>query len=147
MVDQIHKRLMDGQVTAILEMYVRKEIDAGDAMGLLDLKRRQFFKWVKKYKENPVGFTIVYHRNGKSRGISEALEENILGELRMEKTLIDDPSVPIRFYNYSFIKDQLKKNHRQDVSVPTIIDRAKKKVITYPSLRKNIMTVRSLQTM
>ena len=122
MVDQIHKRLTDEQVKAILERYVRKEINAGYAMGLLDLKRRQFFKWVKKYKEDPAGFSIEYHRNGKSRGISESLKENILGELRLEKTLIDDPSMPVRFYNYSFIKDQLKKNHRQDLSVPTIID-------------------------
>jgi hypothetical protein len=50
-------------------------------------------------------------------------------ELETEKSLIDDPSMPVRFYNYSFIRDQIMKKHHQEVSVPTIIDRAKKRIL------------------
>ena len=75
------------------------------------------------------------------------LEKNILNELGVEKGLIDDRSMPVRFYNYSYLKDQLWKKYGQEISVPTIVDRAKKTVFTYASLRRSIMTVRYLQTM
>jgi len=34
--------------------------------------------------------------------------------------------VPINYYNYSYIKDLLEQKYNQKVSLPTIIDRAKK---------------------
>ncbi len=43
-------------------------------------------------------------------------------ELRFEKKLIQDKTVPLNSYNYSYIRDQLDKK----VSLPTIIDRAKR---------------------
>lgn len=146
MTEQIHKRLANELVRTVLERYVREEIDVEQTMALLGLKRSQFFEWVKRYKENPKGFCTESKRTGNHR-TDEELEKNIISELEIEKGLIDDQSIPVRFYNYSYLKDQLWKKYRQEVSVPTIIDRAKKKVITYPSLRRNIMTVRYLQTM
>lgn len=142
MTEQIHKRFTEEQVKTILDRYIRKELGALQAMDLLDLRRRQFFKWVKRYKEDPAGFTIAYHRDNGSRSISKTLEENILSELRVEEALIHDPAIPIRFYNYSFIKDQLNKKYRQKVSLPTIIDRAKKTVFTLKKEKRKSMTVR-----
>jgi hypothetical protein len=66
------------------------------------------------------------------------LEGHIRSELEMEKRLIDDPSIPVRFYNYSFIRDQIMKKYHQEVSVPTIIDRAKKTGSTSRSPKGNI---------
>jgi len=40
--------------------------------------------------------------------------------------LIEDKEIPITFYNYSYIKDQIYQSYGQKVSLPTIIDRAKK---------------------
>jgi len=40
--------------------------------------------------------------------------------------LIKAKDVPIKYYNYSFIKDLLEQKYNQKVSLPTIIDRAKK---------------------
>ena len=141
MTEQIHKRLSNELVRTVLERYIRKEIEAEQTMDLLGLKRSQFFEWVKRYKENPEGFCTESKRTGNHR-TDEELEKNIINELEIEKGLIDDQSMPVRFYNYSYLKDQLWKKYRQEVSVPTIITRAKKTASTYPSLRKSIMTGR-----
>jgi len=44
----------------------------------------------------------------------------------MEKDLIKNKDIPIRYYNYSYIKDLLEQKYEQKVSLPTIIDRAKR---------------------
>lgn len=140
--EQIHKRLSDEQVRMILKRYVKKDLGSEQAMDLLGLKRSQFFEWVKKYREGQEDFTIEYSRKGKNRRIGKDIEENILKELKIEKALIGDPAIPIRFYNYSFIQDQLRKKYRQEVSLPTIIDRAKKTVFISPDQRRRFMTMR-----
>ena len=53
------------------------------------------------------------------------VEKNILEELSIEKKLIQNPSVPVRSYNYSYIKDRLQQAYDQKASLSTIIDRAK----------------------
>jgi hypothetical protein len=40
--------------------------------------------------------------------------------------LIEDKDVPVRSYNYSYIKDLLEKKYKQKVALSTIIDRARK---------------------
>jgi hypothetical protein len=127
MTRQLHGRLTDEQVAAILSRYVKRELSAEQAMSMLELGRSQFFEWVKKYKnELPSDFSAGYARKTPNYRISNDLDEHILDELRIEKSLIDDPSMPVRFYNYSFIRDQIMKKYHKEVSVPTIIDRAKK---------------------
>jgi len=44
----------------------------------------------------------------------------------MEKDLIKNKNIPIKYYNYSYIKDLLEQKCNQKVSLPTIIDRAKR---------------------
>lgn len=102
-------------------------------MEILELRRNQFFEWVKRYKDRSGNFSTAYRREACNHRISSELEGYITGELEMEKSLIDDPSMPVRFYNYSFIRDQIRKKHHQEVSVPTIIDRAKKTGSTFGS--------------
>ena len=53
--------------------------------------------------------------------------KRIFKELSIEKKLIGDKQIPLHSYNYSYIKDRLETVYDQKVSVPTIIDRAKKK--------------------
>ena len=45
-------------------------------------------------------------------------------ELTIEKQLITDPEVPLRSYNYSYIKDRLLSIYGQKVSAPTIINKS-----------------------
>ncbi len=62
-----------------------------------------------------------------TRKISEEVEKNIISELEKEKNLIEDKEIPIRFYNYNYIRDRIYQTYRQKVSLPTIINRAKRK--------------------
>lgn len=123
---QIHKRLVNEQVIAILENYLAKEISAKEAMGSLGLKKTQFFDLVAKYKDGSKKFSIEYVRNNATRGISSKAEEAILTELKLEKKLIDNRDMPIKHYNYSAVKELLEEKHNIVVSLPTIISRAKK---------------------
>jgi len=142
MTEQIHKRLTEEQVEMILNRYNKNELSREQAMELLGLKRRQFFEWLKKYRENRKDFSIEYSRKRSNRKIDKGIEENIIKELKVEKGLIDDPAMAIRFYNYSYIQDLLRKQHQQEVSLPTIIDRAKKGVFTYQDQKRQFMTMR-----
>jgi len=81
---------------------------------------------LKQYRTNPQGFSIQYTRKKKTRSIDPDIEKNIIKELKVEKNLIQDKNVPLKSYNYSYIKDRLETRYNQKVSLPTIIDRAKK---------------------
>lgn len=123
---QIHKKFTDDQVTELIEKYLRKEVGRKYLQDILGVNKTRFFSLVKAYRDNPFQFSIRYARKGKTRAIPEAVELNILKELAIEKKLIGDKNVPLRSYNYSYIKDRLKTTYRQEVSLPTIIDRARK---------------------
>ena len=88
--------------------------------------KTRFFALIKEYRKDPNRFSIQYTRNTTSRKIPQEVEDNILRELQIEKKLIQDKDIPLRYYNYSYVKDLLETKYNQKVSLPTIIDRAKK---------------------
>ena len=90
----------------------------------LDIAETRFFLLWKKYREAPDAFSVACQRIS-PRKISPAAEAAIERELFREKALVEDPALPISGYNYSALRDRLKK---QGITVPlnTIIDRAKK---------------------
>jgi hypothetical protein len=128
--EQIHNRLTDEQTRVIMERYLAGELKAAHAMEVLGLKRSQFFDWAQRYRNDPNGFTVAYRRKTDSRRLDETVHGHILQELAVEKALIHDPSVPIRFYNYSYIQDRLLEYYGEKVSLPAIIERAKKTATT-----------------
>lgn len=124
---QLHKRFTTSQVKAILEKYVSKEIGAKDAIAYLELGRTHFYNLVRDYQKDPISFSIAYVRSTPTRLLNSAIEDNILQELKVEKEkIIDNPHVPTKHYNYSYIRSILKEKYGQRPSVSTIIDRAKK---------------------
>ncbi len=126
MATQLHKKFPDEQIKSLFERYLSKEIELKYLLEILGIKRRRFFELLKEYRNDPDSFSVSYHRKRATRKIDRQIEENILKELSLEKRLIENNDMPIRFYNYSYIKDQLYEKYRQKVSLPTIIDRAKK---------------------
>src|SRR5512136_140407 len=122
---QLHKRFTSDQLKELLERYLRNEIERKHLQEILGIKERRFFALVRQYRENPYHFTIQYRRTTPLR-ISKDLEQNIFKELSIEKEIIQNKEIPLNSYNYSYIKDRLKGQYRQKVSLPTIIDRAKK---------------------
>ena len=126
MARQLYKRFPDEQIKSLFERYLSKEIEINYLLEILCVKRRRFFELLKEYRKDPDAFSISYQRKRATRTIDKEIDENILKELSLEKKLIENPEMPIRWYNYSYIKDQLYDKYRQRVSLPTIIDRAKK---------------------
>jgi len=123
---QIHKKFTDEQVKELLQRYLKKEIERNYIQEILGIKKARLFILLKQYKTDPAKFSIQYSRTKATRGIDPAIEENILKELQIDKQAIENKSVPLNYYNYSYIKDRLKKVYKQEVSLPTIINRAKK---------------------
>jgi hypothetical protein len=123
---QLHKRFTSDQVKELLDRYSKNEIERKYIQAILEIRKRRFFVLLKQYKENPQHFTVQYQRTRAPRSISPEIEQNILNELSIEKEIIQNKEVPLRSYNYSYIKDRLGKTYHQTVSLPTIIDRAKK---------------------
>jgi len=123
---QIHKRLSEEQVILILEKYLSKEIDLDYALENLNIKRSRFFDYLKSYQEDFDNFTINTPRNqSDKRKISKEAERAIIKELKKEKMLIENKDMPIKFYNYSSVRDDIQDKYNLKVSVPTIINRAK----------------------
>ncbi len=123
---QVHKRFTPEQVKELLERYSNKEIERKYIQEILGIKKRRFFILLKEFKENPQQFAIRSQRTTPPRIISPDIEQNILKELTLDKKIIQDKQNPLRSYNYSYIRDRLKRRYQQKVSLPTIIDRAKK---------------------
>ena len=123
---QIHKEFTDSQVKELIERYLKREIKIHYVLEILGIKRSRFFVLLKQYKECPNKFSIQYLRNTKTRTIPQAVEDNIIKELRIEKDMIENIEIPLRYYNYSYIRNLLEERYNQKVSLSTIIDRAKK---------------------
>lgn len=123
---QLHKRFTSQQVKELLDRYARNEIERNYIQEILGIKRRRFFILLKRYKEHPQQFSVQYQRTRAPRAISPMIEQNILKELSIEKKIIQNKEIPLKSYNYSYIKDRLRATYHQRVSLPTIIDRAKK---------------------
>jgi hypothetical protein len=123
---QLHKRFTSDQVKELLERYLNKEVERKYIQEILGICRRRFFMLLNQYKKNPQHFTIQYHRTAPPRSICPEIEQTILKELAIEKEIIRDKEIPLTSYNYSYIRDRLRKTYRQKVSLNTIINRAKK---------------------
>jgi transposase len=122
---QLHKRFSSDELKKLFDRYLRNEVERNYIQDILGIKKRRFFMLLKQYKENPTEFTIQYQRTTPPR-ISKDIEHNIVKELSIEKGIIQNKEIPLKSYNYSFIKDHLRKKYRQKVSLTTIIRRAKK---------------------
>jgi len=122
---QLHKRFADSEVRELLKRYVAGEIKRKHIEKILGIGKRRFFQLVKKYREDEGSFSVEYKREKVTRKIDDKVEDNILLELTREKTIIDSPDNPVKDFNYSYIRDLVVKNGN-NVSVPTVISRAKK---------------------
>ena len=123
---QIHTKFTDEQVKDLLKRYLDKHIERNYIQEILGIKRSRLFILLKEYKADPIKFSIQYSRATATRGIAPEIEKNILKELAIDKKAIESKEVPLKYYNYSYIKDRLLKVYKQTVSLPTIINRAKK---------------------
>jgi len=135
---QIHKKFTNDQIKSLLKRYVQKEIERKYIQEILGIKKRRFFELLKQYRTDPESFSIEYARNSKTRSIDPGIEKNIIKELTIDKKAIQNKDIPLKNYNYSYVKDRLETKYKQKVSLPTVIDRAKKNDFYLPKKRKKI---------
>jgi hypothetical protein len=90
---------------------------------VLEIGKTRFFALLKVFREDPQNFTVAYHRRTPAK-LSLQAKTKIEKALLKEKKIVEDPDLPISGYNYSAMRDRLKKEGVQ-VSEPTIISRAK----------------------
>lgn len=123
---QIHKRFTTELVKNILAKYEAGQLRAKEAIRYLETSKSRFYQLVAEYEEDAANFSIDYKRHGPNYKIDTQVEKNILKELKVEKEkIIDNPDVPTKRYNYSYIQKRIEEKYDQEVSVPTIIARAK----------------------
>ncbi len=122
---QLHKKFSDDQIKELIGRYLENKIKRTDIQKVLGIGKTRFFALVKAYREDPLTFSVDYIRKNATHKISLEIEDNIMTELAVEKKLITDPEIPLRSYNYSYIKDRLSSVYGQKVSLSTIISRAK----------------------
>lgn len=139
----LRKLLSVEQIKEVFHRYLTRQIGIDQASALLKIRRRQFFKLLKLYREGPEGFSLDYIRKRPPRVIDAKAEAKITQELKKEAEIIRDKRNPVRFYNYSYVKEVLEKKHKVHVSLPTIIRRAKKMGIINPGPPEKPMTARS----
>jgi hypothetical protein len=139
----LRKLFSADQVKEVFRRYLARQIGVDQASAMLKIRRRQFFKLLKLYRDRPESFSLQYTRKTPSRRIDAKAEAKITQELKKETEIIRDKRNPVRFYNYSYVKEILEKKHKVQVSLPTIIDRAKKMGITKKGLLARPTTVRS----
>ena len=137
MMTQLHKKFTDHQVKELLERYLHHELESHYVQEILGLGKTRFFALLNHYRHDSKRFSIQYHRATATRGIAPAIEKNIIKELRLEQQLIQDQHIPLKSYNYSYIKDRLAQEYQQYVSLPTIIARAKKHHFYLPRPHRN----------
>jgi hypothetical protein len=91
---------------------------------MLGISKTRFFTLLKKYRQDPEAFSVAYERHTPGK-LSADVEAAIERELLREKEIVEDKRLPISGYNYSALRDRLKREGIK-VSVTTIIDRAKR---------------------
>jgi len=120
---QIHKRFTAEQVKVLLKGYCQGTLDRSVIEEILEISKTRFFAFLRAYRLDPDKFALTYQRTSPTR-LPTSAESEIEKELRLERGLIEDPSLPITTYNYSAIRDRLAERGIR-VALSTIIDRAK----------------------
>lgn len=140
--EHLRKKFSAQEVIEVLDRYLAAEIGPNEALALLKIKRRRFFDVLKLYRENPKEFSLTYKRSTPARQLPKNIDQKIESALKKEKQLIDDKNNPVRRYNYSYVKTRLEKDGEIEVSLSSIIRRAKKKGFINRSRPEKNMTAK-----
>ena len=94
---QLYKNFTDEQVKSLLKRYLDKKIKINYILQVLKIRRRKFFELLSKYRKDPDNFSIQYKRETSNYRINPEIEVNIIRELIIEKELIENKEIPIRY--------------------------------------------------
>lgn len=141
--EQLHKRFSGEQVKLLMQRYGQGKLARKEIEEILGISKTRFFALLKGYRQTPETFSVAYERSSPAR-LSVEVEQEIEKELKREKQLVEDKRLPISGYNYSALRDRLRKK-KIKVSVPTLIARAKR-LDCYQPKRKHKAHAREVVT-
>jgi len=121
---QLHKSFTVEQIKVLLQRYSQGKIRRADIQEILSIGKTRFFALLKTYRQAPETFSIAYQRKSPAK-LSAEVESEVEKALLREKEIVENPDLPISGYNYTALRDRLYKEGIE-VSITTIIDRAKK---------------------
>ena len=122
---QLHTRFTDSQVKDMLQRYLNREIERTYLQTILGIGKARFFRLLRHYRANPTTFSVRYARRTPPHRLDPGIEPNILKELAIDQQAIQNPTIPLRSYNYSYVRQRLQTHYHQTVSLSTVIARAK----------------------
>jgi hypothetical protein len=139
---QLHNNFSDEEVKQLLLWYENGTMTKAEILKQLGIKDSRFYLLLKAFRNNSKGFSIAYGRDYANRQLPPNIVARIRRELEIDKRLIDNPNMPIMFYNYSSIRDEVEKHTGYPLSAPTVINYAKKwgYYIERPKHRSSIHT-------
>ncbi|MCJ7814141.1 MAG: hypothetical protein MUP34_01830 [Candidatus Atribacteria bacterium] len=75
---QLHKKFTDYQIKELITRYLKKRIARKYIQEILGIKKTRFFALVKRLKDDPENFFILYSRRIPTRKISKDIEKKII---------------------------------------------------------------------
>ncbi len=121
---QLYKRFTTDQVKIILRWYEENALTLVDARSRLELSEDRFFKILKRYRENPDAFAVGYPKRIAHNRLNQDTDTIIHQELEKEKALIRNPTMPVQYYNYAAVRDEVERKLKLRISAETVRRRA-----------------------
>lgn len=122
---QLHNNFNDEQVKQLFKWYVDGVMSRSDLLIQLGIKNSRFYALLARYKADPGQFSISYGRDYANRRLEPSIIQAIRKELESEKSFIDNPAMPIMFYNYAAVRDTVEDLTGKRVAAQTVINYAK----------------------
>ncbi len=121
----IHKTVTNEEAKQIFAWYEAGITSKAEAENRLGIHDSQFYAWLAKYRKNPKEFDVAYGRKTSNRKLPQNVIARIRRELETDKSYINNPNIPILFYNYSAIRDAVEEQTGYNLTAQTIINYAK----------------------
>jgi len=123
---QIHKSFSDDEVRQLFDWYESGSMTRTDILNRLGIGKSRFYILLNEFKKNPKNFSITYKRKKSNHKLPGNIVANIHRELEADKRLIDNPNMPVMFYNYASVRDSVVEATGYDkLSAQTVINYAK----------------------
>lgn len=124
---QLHNNWNDEQIKQFFGWYDDGVMSKTEILQQLHIKDSQFYKLLRDFRRNPKAFTISYQRRIINNQLPMPIRQCIRRELETDRRLIDNPNLPIMFYNYASVRDAVAESTGYErLASQTVINYAKK---------------------
>lgn len=123
---QIHKQFSDQEVKQYFKWYENKTMGKAEVLRELGIKDSRFYELLATYRAHPERFSVTYGRKKPNNHLPVEALRRIRKELEAEQDFIENPNMPIMFYNYAAIRDAVEAGTGHKLSAQTVINYARK---------------------